>query len=341
MQRSLHRIPEKIRMNTPENKLIRKILGKSLRSNDLRAGVRLGIGDDAALFVPRRGYETILTCDWFLEGTHFLRDRHPADSVGWKCVARAASDVAAMGGTPRCFLLSLALPDELTGRWLDEFLGGLRLVSRKLRCVMAGGDTTRQSGVRINVTVVGEVRRGAALLRSGTRPGDIIYVSGRLGEAELGLAALRSSKGKIRSDDPVLRKHLYPEPRIALGQWLAEHRLATAAMDLSDGLSSDLPRLCAASKVGAMIDESRLVSAAVEQDSIPKWNKRLALALNGGDDYELLFTAAPAKARNIPPTYRGVRLTAIGEITRGIGVELAKVNGDTTAIKPGGWDPFA
>jgi thiamine-monophosphate kinase len=327
-------------MNTPENKLIRKILGKSSRSNDLRAGVRLGIGDDAALFVPRRGYETILTCDWFLEGTHFLRDKHPADSVGWKSLARAASDVAAMGGTPRCFLLSLALPEELTGRWLDDFLGGLRRAARKLRCVTAGGDTTRQSRALINVTVVGEVRRGAALLRSGARPGDIIYVSGRLGEAELGLARLRSAKGKIRATDSKLRKHLYPEPRIALGQWLAEHRLATSAMDLSDGLSSDLARLCAASKVGATIEESKLAVAAVEQDSVPKWNKRLALALNGGDDYELLFTLAPATACNIPPKYRGVKLTAIGEITRGKGLNLAKPNGKTVAIKPGGWDPF-
>ncbi|MGD0307536.1 MAG: AIR synthase related protein, partial [Candidatus Acidiferrales bacterium] len=121
-------------MKTPENDLIRKILGKSTRSNELRSGLRLGIGDDASLFVPRSGYETILTCDWFLEGTHFLRDRHPADSVGWKSLSRAASDIAAMGGTPRCFLLSLAIPNELTGRWLDDFLAGLRRASRKLKC---------------------------------------------------------------------------------------------------------------------------------------------------------------------------------------------------------------
>lgn len=328
-------------MNTPENKLIRKILGKSSRSSDLRAGVRLGIGDDAALFVPRRGFETILTCDWFLEGTHFLRDCHPADSIGWKCLERAASDIAAMGGTPRCFLLSLALPGELTGRWLSDFLGGLRRASRKLKCPIAGGDTTRKNRVLINVTVVGEVRQGAALIRSGARHGDIIYVSGRLGEAELGLAALRAAKGQIRGRDPVLRKHLYPEPRIALGQWLAEHRLATAAMDLSDGLSTDLARLCAASNVGATIDESKLASAAVDHGSVPKWNKRLALALNGGDDYELLFTVARAKARRIPSTYRGLKLAAIGEITRDNGLKLTKLDGSMTAIKAGGWDPFA
>jgi thiamine-monophosphate kinase len=328
-------------MNTPENKLIRKILGKSSRSNDLNAGVRLGIGDDAALLVSRGGYETILTCDWFLEGTHFLRDRHPADSVGWKSLARAASDVAAMGGTPRCFLLSLALPNELTGRWLSDFLGGLRRASQKLRCPIAGGDTTREDRVLINVTVVGEVRRGYALLRSGARPGDTIYVSGRLGEADLGLSAMRSSRGKIRPTDPMLRKHLYPEPRIALGQWLAENRLATAAMDLSDGLSTDLPRLCASSTVGATIDESKLASAAVGHESVAKWNKRLSLALNGGDDYELLFTVAPHKARKIPKIYRELKLTPIGRITRGHRIELLHADGSTSLLKPSGWDPFA
>ena len=340
-QRSLHRIPENFRMNTPENKLIQKILGKSSRSSDLRAGVRVGIGDDAALFVPRSGYETILTCDWFLEGTHFLRDRHPADSVGWKCLARAASDIAAMGGTPRCFLLSLALPGALTGRWLNGFLSGLRRASKKLNCPIAGGDTTRQERVLINVTVLGEVRRAAALLRSGARPGEIIYVSGRLGEAELGLATLRAIKGKIRTANSVLRKHLYPEPRVALGHWLADHRLATAAMDLSDGVSTDLARLCASSNVGAFIAEAKLAEAAVEHKSVPKWNNRLALALNGGDDYELLFTVARAKARKIPSTYRGLKLTAIGEITRDKELKVMKLNGSTAAIKPAGWDPFA
>jgi thiamine-monophosphate kinase len=328
-------------MNTPENKLIRKILGKSSRTNGLRDGLRLGIGDDAALFVPRSGYETILTCDWFLEGTHFLRDRHPPVSVGWKSLARAASDVAAMGGIPRCFLLSLAIPNELTVRWLDDFLRGLRRASHKLRCPIAGGDTTRQNRVLINVTVVGEVRSGRALLRSGARTGDIIYVSGRLGEAELGLSTLRAAKGKIRTSDPALRKHLYPMPRVELGRWLADHRLATSAMDLSDGLSTDLARLCAASNVGATIDESRLADAAVKHPSVSVSNSTLSLALHSGDDYELLFTVPPGKARKVPSGYRGLKLTAVGEITRERGLTLSKRDGRTAAIKPGGWDPFA
>jgi thiamine-monophosphate kinase len=327
-------------MNTPENALIRKILGKSQRTSGLKSGLQLGIGDDAALFSPRSGYETILTCDWFLEGTHFLRDLHSADSVGWKSLARAASDIAAMGGTPRCFLLSLAIPSELTGRWLSDFLGGLRRASRKLQCPIAGGDTTRQDRVLINVTVVGEVRAGRALLRSGARPGDIIYVSGRLGEAELGLRALRSARGKIRSNDAAMRKHLYPEPRIALGQWLTDHRLATAAMDLSDGLSTDLARLCASSKAGATLDESKLALSAVQQASVPKWDEKLSLALNGGDDYELLFTVSADKVRQIPASCLGLRLTAIGKITRGRVLKLLRQNGTTSALKPGGWDPF-
>jgi thiamine-monophosphate kinase len=177
-------------MTASEANLIRKLRTAAPRSGNRAAhqsGIALGIGDDAALFRPRHGYETVLTCDWFLEGTHFLRDKHPADSVGWKCLARAVSDIAAMGAEPRCFLLSLALPESLTGGWLDQFLSGLRRATRKLHCPLAGGDTTRQSKVLINITVVGEVRANLAALRSGARPGDLIYVSGRLGSAQLGL----------------------------------------------------------------------------------------------------------------------------------------------------------
>src|SRR5882672_10849046 len=185
-----------------ENSILERILKRMADSTKNLSGraAHLGIGDDAALFRPKRGHEVILTCDWFLEGTHFLRKKHPPDAVGWKCLARALSDIAAMGGTPRCFLLSLAFPETHTGRWLDLFLGGLSRASRRFRCPLAGGDTTCRREILINVAVVGEVPTGHAVLRSGARPGNILYVSGSLGEAELGLQLL------LRSKEPTGRK---------------------------------------------------------------------------------------------------------------------------------------
>jgi thiamine-monophosphate kinase len=344
------RRPEK----TSEAALIGK-LRKTALAPTRQIGVKLGIGDDAALFMHRRGYETILTCDWFLEGTHFLQDRHPADAVGWKALARAVSDIAAMGGEPRCFLLSLALPESHTGRWLSEFLAGLRRAARKLDCPLAGGDTTRQSKILINITVVGEIRPAHAVLRSGARPGDIIYVSGRLGEADLGLQRLRTSD-RIVLNDPALKKHLYPVPGIALGRWLAGRGLATSMMDLSDGLSTDLPRLCSASHVGARIEAAKIPAVRLPTRTDARTTKSnrssgpldaqgqsaaaLDLALNGGDDYELLFTVRPGDARRLPHSFRGTPLTSIGAITRQSGVILVRPDGRAEPLRPRGWDPF-
>jgi thiamine-monophosphate kinase len=309
-----------------------------------RHSLTLGIGDDAALLNPSAGCQTILTCDWFLEGTHFQRDKHPADAVGWKCLARAVSDIAAMGGVPRCFLLSLAISEPSTGRWLDDFLAGLRRASRKFACPMAGGDTTKCAEILINVTVVGEVRAGGALRRSGARPGDTIYVSGRLGEAEAGLQRLRTAKGRVNAKDPLLRKHLYPEPRLSLGAFLAGNRLASSMMDLSDGLSSDLPKLCAASKVGARIEAGLLPAVRLTHfDVLHDLNRQsaaAALALDGGDDYELLFTVGPEKAKHLPESYDGVALTPIGEVRRGRTILLLDKAGRRRTLEAGGWDPF-
>jgi thiamine-monophosphate kinase len=301
------------------------------------SGLRLGIGDDAALWSPRAGYETVLTCDWFLEGTHFLREKHPADSVGWKCLARAVSDIAAMGGEPRCFLLSLALPQACTGKWLNGFLAGLRRAQVALGCVLAGGDTTRSERILINVTVVGEVRRGKALRRSGAKPGDIIFVSGRLGEAELGLRHVRQARRAVSTSDPLLRKHLYPEPQLELGAWLAKTRIGTAAMDVSDGLSTDLARLCEASGVGARIEAEQVLRIAPH--TAGNNAAKLKLALHGGDDYELLFTVAPRNARRVPTSFRGVKLTRVGAIRRDK-LLMVHANGDEQVLDAGGWDPF-
>jgi thiamine-monophosphate kinase len=313
----------------------------------IEAGARflsLGMGDDAALVSGTPGYEMVLTCDWFLEGTHFLRDKHPADAVGWKCLARAVSDIAAMGAVPRSFLLSLALPRELAGSWLEDFLGGLRRAARKFGCSLAGGDTTERREVLINVTVVGEVRRGQEVRRSGARPGDLIYVSGRLGEAELGLQLLREHKGASRASDARLRKHLYPEPRVELGRWLSEKRMASAMMDLSDGLSSDLRKLCEASRVGAVIKSERLPTVRAtklerrgpEQGGVDP----VQLALHGGDDYELLFTVPKSQAKRLPRSVGGVAITPIGEVTRAREVMVADCDGRSRVLEPRGWDPF-
>lgn len=327
-------------MKTGEDAVIEKFRRTAQESGRRYAGLRVGIGDDAALWAPRPGYQAVLTCDCFLEGIHFLSDSHPPDAVGWKCLARALSDIAAMGGRPRCFLLSMALPATRTGEWLTEFLSGLRRAARRFGCTLAGGDTTVHRQVLMNVTTIGEVRPGFALLRSGARPGDIIYVSGRLGEAERGLQLLRARKSPANRRDHALRKHLYPEPRLKLGRWLAEKHVATAMMDISDGLSSDLPRLCAASQVGARIDADLLPLVRLNgKPRAPRFDP-LSLALNGGDDYELLFTLNPKNTNRLPHSLDGLPLTAIGEITSERKLLLRDSRGRTYELLPWGWDPF-
>jgi thiamine-monophosphate kinase len=328
--------------NSSEDSIVGRIYAQFARDKPRITGsaVHVGIGDDAALFQPKYGHEIILTCDWFLEGTHFQREKHPADSVGWKCLARAISDVAAIGGMPRCFLLSLALPQSHTGYWLDAFLGGLRRASRKFACPLAGGDTTQRKEILINITVVGDIHKGRAVLRTGALAGDIIYVSGQLGEAELGLGILRSSKRRTRQSNPFLKRHLYPEPRLELGRWLAETRLATSMMDLSDGLSSDLLRLCTASGVGARLESAKLPIVQLLKVARNRGVDSMQLALHGGDDYELLFTVRPNTANLVPQTLHGVPLTAIGTITKKRGVILLKKNGDASRLISSGWDPF-
>jgi len=323
-------------MKAGEDQLVQRI-AKALA---FKSGARLalGIGDDAALVAPTAGYATVLTCDWFLEGSHFLRDKHPPDSIGWKCLARAVSDVAAM--EPTHFLLSLAVPGTHTGLWLDRFLRGLARAARRFGCQLAGGDTTRSDKIVINVAVVGEVRAGRAVLRSGAKPGDLIYVTGRLGEAELGLRSFRRGRNASHRNSPPVKKHLYPEPRLAIGQWLAAERIATSMMDLSDGLSSDLPRLCAASRVGARIVPSKLPKVKVPGEKKLKDLDLTELALNGGDDYELLFTVRPSQARRVPRSFGAIPLSCIGEITRERRILLVRPGGREGTLSARGWDPF-
>lgn len=325
-----------------ESELLQRIakVGGARKKNLKNSGIRLGIGDDAALWKQRKGHETALTTDWFLEGTHFLRNVHPPDAIGWKSLARAVSDVAAMGGESRCCLISLALPGDYTGRWLAQFMKGVARASRQLNCPLAGGDTTRQERILINVCVIGDVKEGKAVLRSGAKAGDRIFVSGRLGEAELGLTTLRKKKKVAETDRTLLQKHLYPVPRIALGSWLAANSLATAMMDLSDGLSSDLPRLCRASDVGARIFQERLPTAGKAFADRFDAKDRMQAALHGGDDYELLFCVRKNYLSKIPGSFSGIALTEIGEVTADRGIFLADSHGKQLNLTASGWDPF-
>ena len=304
------------------------------------AGLRVGMGADAAVVRPRAGVEWVLTTDSFLENVHFLLRIHPPEAVGYKALARATSDLAAMGARPLYFLLSLALPPACTGKWFDGFLDGMARAARRFGLALAGGDTTRSTLAAINLTVIGEVAPGQAVLRSGARPGNLICVSGRLGEAELGLQLLQRGWHKKEKWKKLLHKHFYPEPRLALGKWLATKRRATAMIDTSDGLSTDLTHLCDASGVGARIWATKVPKVVVPLDLQKLGLDPLRLAIDGGDDYELLFTVPKHLQRHLPRAFPGVAITVIGEITRGKQVLLIDDAGRAKNLPAQGWDPF-
>ncbi|MBI1738188.1 MAG: thiamine-phosphate kinase [Acidobacteria bacterium] len=322
------------------DRIRRAIPSRPRRTIRSASRLRLGIGDDAALISPPRGLDSVVTCDAFLENIHFLPDVHPPDSVGYKSLARATSDIAAMGGVPCFFLLTLALPARRTGQWLDGFLAGMSRAAREYRLVLAGGDTSCQPAVAISITVIGEITRGAALTRCGARPGDLIYVSGALGAAQLGLQLIRRGLHRRKSWKPLLHPHCYPAIRIALGRFLAARHLASAMIDLSDGLSTDLTRLCSSSGTGARIWQDRIPAVGVPPLLRARGFDPLAFALHGGDDYELLFTVPRRLAKKIPARHLGVPLTPIGEITRGRKVSLAGKDGRAVPLHPLGWDHF-
>jgi thiamine-monophosphate kinase len=308
----------------------------------LRSRVGVAIGDDAAVISPNGESDWVLSSDAFLEGIHFLPKTCPSDSVGYKSLVRATSDLAAMGATPRLFLLTLALPADRTRGWLDGFLQGMGKAVRQLGIRLVGGDTTKAPLVLISITVLGEVPKGCAVTRSGARPGDLIYVSGKLGRAQLGYELLRHARGATPRYRRLVEPHLYPEIRLKLGAWLARQRLASAMMDLSDGLSTDLARLCDSSKVGARLFESRIPRVQIREARPPaRWKlDPLQMALHGGEDYELLFTVPPGNKHRLAKAPGFEELAEIGEITRDKAIVLSASGGHRERLKPQGWDPF-
>jgi thiamine-monophosphate kinase len=321
--------------------------GAPLVSSAFRRGARLngdslrtGIGDDAAVLRPGARTEWVVTTDAFLDNVHFLRKVHPPRAVGYKALARATSDIAAMGARARYFFLTLGLPDSCTGAWLDGFLGGMARASRRFGLILAGGDTTKYPAIVMSLTVLGEIDRGKAILRSGARPGDALCVSGRLGEAELGLRLVQRKLYERKRWIKLLKKHFYPEPRLALGEWLAARRFATSMIDTSDGFSTDLRHICQASGVGALVRSQKMPAVRIPPQLQRLRLDPLDLALNGGEDYELLFTVPKRLAARMPRDFGGVPLTVIGEITRAKEILVVDASGHSKPLRPRGWDPF-
>jgi thiamine-monophosphate kinase len=321
----------------PEKALIAQIRRMAARLGT--SGVIAGIGDDCAVLRRSPRQDSLVTTDFSLEGIHFRRDWHPPESVGHRCLTRGLSDIAAMGGEPVAAFLSLAIPRDLPQAWVSRFMRGLLGLAKKYRLTLAGGDTAESPhGVLADIVVVGSVPKGQAILRSGARPGDRIYVSGQLGGSAAAVVQFETLPLASKPTARTYPRHFYPEPRLELGRILREKGLASAMIDTSDGLSTDLAHICEESKVGAEIAADLIPRARVGR---PAREVSLELALHSGEDYELLFTAPPNK--RIPPEIAGVTLTYIGVIiTRSVapGILLRDAEGATQRLVSRGWEHF-
>jgi thiamine-monophosphate kinase len=267
--------------------------------------VRLGIGDDCAILRAPAGHELLVTTDFSLEDRHFRRAWHSPRSIGHRTLARGLSDLAAMGARPLAAFLSLALPKAVVRdtRWLDGFLAGLLALARENKVPLAGGDTSEAPGTEVlaDIVLVGSAPAGRALTRSGARPGDTIYCTGGLGGAAAELAQLSKAPARFRrATADEAHPHLFPQPRLAVGATLLRRRLATACIDVSDGLSTDLNHLCEASGVAAELDAALLPAHPLTAALPPA--------------RQLLFTARPTT--KIPRSLSGVSITRIGRVVR-------------------------
>ena len=306
-----------------EKKLIKQIR-RSAQGGD---SVVTGIGDDCAVLSVPRGHQLLVTTDFTIENVHFRRDWHRPELVGRRCLTRGLSDIAAMGGEPRAALLSLAVANDVPQKWVNRFLKGLLGLAEEFKLPLAGGDTAQSAnGIQADIVVLGSVPKGKAVLRSGAKAGEQIYVTGELGGSAAALARLAESK-------PVDLRHFHPLAQVAVGQWLRRHRMASAMIDVSDGLSTDLAHICQESHVGAEIEAEAIPRAQI---GLGKKRVALELALHGGDDYELLFTSAAA----VPSEVAGLRVTRIGRTTRSAGMRLIAPDGKVRPLKAEGWEHF-
>ena len=328
--------------------LQQRVTSSALKSESLTAG----IGDDAAVFRSGAGKETVITADLLVEDIDFRRTTTPPYLLGHKALAVSLSDIAAMGARPMWSLISIGVPEDVwQTEFVDHFYDGLLELANHYGVQLIGGDTSRTNeSVVIDSIVAGECAAGTAVMRSGAKPGDQIFVTGSLGAAAAGLRLIERGAHLAEQNlgdedsqklDHVLIRQLRPEPRVGWGIVLGEERLASAMIDLSDGLSSDLNRLCTASAVGALIDSALL---PIDNRVVELCGRRaldpLQLALHGGEDFELLFTVKPEDLARLPRRVDGVEIKRIGEITKVIeGVKISE-GSRIWDLTPGGWKHF-
>lgn len=312
------------------------------------AKVALGIGDDAAVLHGDEGELWLLTTDMLVDGIHFLLEKMSAYDLGAKAMAVNVSDIAAMGGNPICALISIGLPRDTPGSWTDALYQGLADEAGRWGASIVGGDTVISPVTTLNVALVGRVEIDRLVLRSGAQPGDRICVTHTLGDSAAGLEVLRSADGEastVRAKIPeavrhyLLQRHLRPEPRVLAGRELSEG-IATAMMDLSDGLAGDLRHICRASKVGAVLNAAAIPLSHELRVAAPLLGKDpLALALSGGEDYELLFTTSLTEVPTRLPDSQAP-ITVIGEITEDPGIYIRQADGNLVPLTAKGYTHF-
>lgn len=316
--------------------LIARIAGRV----NQKAGVRIGIGDDAAAIEPTAGCVSLVSSDMLLEGVHFDLTLCDPVTLGRKSLAVNLSDIAAMGGRPRYCLLSLGIPPDLPVDFLDDYITGLLACGEEFDVALVGGDTcASRGGLVVAVTVIGEQCPERVIRRKGARPGDLIFVTGTLGDSALGLRLLRNGE---RSGAAV-QKHLDPAPRVREGLRLAEAGLATAMIDVSDGLLADLGHILKISGVGARVELAKLpLSAAFAAYRHEPGADPFLLPLTGGEDYELLFTVPPGKSELVMATLDplGMRVTMLGEITAA-GLLVIGADGSNYPVTGRGYNHFS
>ncbi|MFQ5561665.1 MAG: thiamine-phosphate kinase [Nitrospinota bacterium] len=318
----------------------------SVCKDDLGSALLCGIGDDCAGYSAAEGRMQIVTTDAMIEGVHFSFDYFSLEQLGAKLATINLSDIAAMGGEARYALVSLSCPLEFSFQRLLRIYDGLTGTLKKYGVCIVGGNTSKSlSGVSLHVTLIGDVEQKRALFRSGARPGDSIFVTGTLGDASAGFELLQNGarQGSFANVSRLIEKHLCPTPRILEGKVLSASSLLSSMMDVSDGLSSDLTRICEMSRVGAVINEE-LLPLSDELIQYAKTRKRSpsAYALHGGEDYELLFTAPQAQVESLLSLAgkEKIDVTRIGTISTKPKLELMNKFGKPRPLKPEGHDHF-